>query len=315
MKNFYSVEDVKDLESLISQALEIKKMPLGYRDIGEQKSICLLFFNPSLRTRLSSQKAAFNLGMDVSTMDIGKDGWKLEFADGAIMNGDQAEHIKEAAAVIGSYYDIIAIRAFPGLQNCEEDYQDRILKSFIEYSGKPVINLESAVLHPLQSLADLITIEEYKKTERPKVVLTWAPHPKALPQSVPNSFAQWMNKAQVDLVITNPEGYDLAPQFVGGAQVTYDQEAAFQDADFVYAKNWSSYDHYGQILSDDKSWTVTSKKLKLTNQAKFMHCLPVRRNVVVADDVLDSEQSIVIAQAHNRIIAAQTVFKQILEKN
>jgi N-succinyl-L-ornithine transcarbamylase len=315
MKNFYSVNDVDNLDQLVQDALAIKKNPNKYSYLGKNKSICLLFFNPSLRTRLSSQKAAFNLGMDVIVMDIGEEGWKLEFADGAVMDGDKAEHIKEAAAVIGAYYDVIGIRSFPTLENREDDYQDKVLKSFMKYSGKPVINLESAVLHPCQSFADLITIEELKKKERPKVVLTWAPHPRRLPQAVPNSFAQWMNKANVDFVITHPEGYDLAPEFAGSAKVEYDQNKAFEGADFIYAKNWSSYKSYGQILSKDPSWTVTTEKMKLTNQAKFMHCLPVRRNMIVSDDVLDSDSSVVIAEAYNRIIAAQTVLKRILENS
>jgi len=313
MKKFYSVKDVENLDQLVREAFEIKKNPGKYSYLGKHKSICLLFFNPSLRTRLSTQRAAFNLGMDVSVMDIGKEGWKLEFHDGAVMDGDKAEHIKEAAAVIGAYYDVIAIRSFPNLVDREEDYRDLVLNSFIKYSGKPVINLESATLHPCQSFADLITIEELKTKERPKVVLTWAPHPKALPQSVPNSFAEWMNAANVEFVITHPKGYELAEEYVGSAKIEYDQNKAFEGADFIYAKNWSSYSKYGQILSKDPSWTVTADKMKLTNQAKFMHCLPVRRNVIVSDEVLDGPSSAVIDEAYNRIIAAQTVLKKILE--
>jgi N-succinyl-L-ornithine transcarbamylase len=251
----------------------------------------------------------------LSVMDIGSEGWKLEFADGTIMDGDKAEHIKEAAAVIGAYYDVIGIRSFPMLEDRDEDYQDIVLKSFMKYSGKPVINLESAVLHPCQSLADLITIEELKKKDRPKVVLTWAPHPKSLPQAVPNSFAQWMCRANVEFVITHPKGYELAEEFSGAAKIEYDQNKAFEGADFIYAKNWSSYKTYGQILSKDTSWTVTSDKMKLTNQARFMHCLPVRRNMIVTDDVLDSDSSVVIEEAYNRIISAQTVLKKILENS
>jgi N-succinyl-L-ornithine transcarbamylase len=313
MKNFYSIKDVENLDQLVQEALEIKKNPNKYSYLGKNKSICLLFFNPSLRTRLSTQKAAFNLGMDVSVMDIGEEGWKLEFADGVIMDGEKAEHVKEAAAVIGAYYDVIGIRSFPSLENRDEDYNDLVLKSFIKYSGKPVINLESAVLHPCQSFADLITIEELKKKDRPKVVLTWAPHPKRLPQAVPNSFAEWMNIADVDLVITHPAGYELAEEFRGSAKIEYDQDKAFEGADFIYAKNWSSYTDYGQIISKDTSWTVTAEKMKLTNQAKFMHCLPVRRNMIVSDEVLDSDSSVVIAEAYNRIISVQTVLKRILE--
>ena len=315
MKKFYSIQDVGNLDQLVQDALEIKKNPLKYAYLGKNKSICLLFFDPSLRTRLSTQKAAFNLGMNVSIMDIGKEGWKLEFADGAVMDGDNAEHIKEAAAVIGAYFDVIGIRSFPKLINREDDYQDMVLKSFIKYAGKPVINLESAILHPCQSFADLITIEELKNKKRPKVVLTWAPHPRRLPQAVPNSFAQWMNMADVDFVITHPEGYELSEEFSGKATIEYDQNKAFEGADFIYAKNWSSYHQYGQILSKDPSWTVTTEKMKLTNNARFMHCLPVRRNVIVSDDVLDSESSAVIDEAYNRIISAQTVLKRILENN
>lgn len=315
MKKFYSIQDVGNLDQLVQDALEIKKNPLKYAYLGKNKSICLLFFDPSLRTRLSTQKAAFNLGMNVSIMDIGKEGWKLEFADGAVMDGDNAEHIKEAAAVIGAYYDVIGIRSFPKLINRDDDYQDMVLKSFIKYAGKPVINLESAILHPCQSFADLITIEELKNKKRPKVVLTWAPHPRRLPQAVPNSFAQWMNMADVDFVITHPEGYELSEEFSGQATIEYDQNKAFEGADFVYAKNWSSYQQYGQILSKDPAWTVTAEKMKLTNNARFMHCLPVRRNVIVTDDVLDSKSSVVIDEAYNRIISAQTVLKRILEND
>lgn len=313
MKKFYSVDDAPDLQGLVQEALEIKKNPFKHSYLGNRKSVCLLFFNPSLRTRLSTQRAAANLGLDVTVMDIGKEGWKLEFAGGAVMNGDKAEHIKEAAAVIGAYYDIIGVRSFPTLENRDEDYEDRVLNSFIKYAGKPVVNLESTVLHPCQSLADLITIEEHKKTKRPKVTLTWAPHPRALPQAVPNSFAQWMNKADVDFVITHPEGYELAEKFSGGAKIEYQQRKAFEGADFIYSKNWSSYREYGKILSADASWMVDADKMKLTNNARFMHCLPVRRNVVVADEVIDGPGSLVIQQAYNRIIAAQTVLKRILE--
>lgn len=313
MKKFYSVDDAPDLQSLVQEALEIKKNPFKYSYLGNRKSVCLLFFNPSLRTRLSTQRAAANLGLHVTVMDIGKEGWKLEFADGAVMNGDKAEHIKEAAAVVGAYYDIIGVRSFPTLENRDEDYEDRVLNSFIKYAGKPVVNLESTVLHPCQSLADLITIEEHKKTNKPKVTLTWAPHPRALPQAVPNSFAQWMNKADVDFVITHPEGYELAEKFSVGAKIEYDQRKAFEGADFIYAKNWSSYSEYGKILSADASWMVDADKMKLTNNARFMHCLPVRRNVIVADEVIDGPGSLVIQQAYNRIIAAQTVLKRILE--
>ena len=315
MKNFYSYQDVDDLPELLKQALECKKNPLKNNVLGKNRSICLLFFNSSLRTRLSTQKAATNLGLNVSVMDISKEAWQLEFADGAIMNGDKAEHIKEAAPVIGQYFDIIGIRAFPGLQDRELDYQDQVLKSFIQYAGVPVVNLESAILHPFQSLADLITIEQFKQKTRPKVVLTWAPHPKTLPQAVPNSFVEWMKNAEVDLVVTHPKGYELAEQFTRGVNIEYNQDKAFADADFIYAKNWSSYQSYGQKLTEDSNWMVTSEKMALTNQAKFMHCLPVRRNVVVADSVLDGSSSVVVEQAANRVVSAQVVLKKILESN
>ena len=315
MKNFYSFQDVDDLPELLTQAFEIKKNPVKHSYLGNNRSICLLFFNSSLRTRLSTQKAATNLGLNVSVMDIGKEAWQLEFANGAIMNGDKAEHIKEAAPVIGQYFDIIGIRAFPGLKDRELDYQDLVLQNFIRYSGKPVVNLESAILHPFQSLADLITIEQYKEKERPKVVLTWAPHPKTLPQAVPNSFLEWMKNTSMELVVTHPEGYELAEQFTGGVTIEYDQDKAFAGADFIYAKNWSSYNSYGHKLSEYNNWMITSEKMELTNRAKFMHCLPVRRNVVVADSVLDSPDSVVVEQAANRVVSAQVVLKKILESN
>lgn len=272
----------------------------------------LLFFNSSLRTRLSTQRAAQNLGLELIVMNVGQDSWGLEFEDGAIMNGNKAEHIKEAAPVVGQYCDIVGIRSFPGLVDREEDYSENVMNQFVKHTGRPILSLESATRHPLQSLADLITIEELKTKPRPKVVLTWAPHVKALPQAVPNSFAEWMNAADVDFVITHPEGYELAPEFVGNAKVTYNQEEAFKDADFIYAKNWSSYSQYGQILNQDPSWMVTMDKMNLTNNAKFMHCLPVRRNVVVEDAVLDSPNSVVVQQAGNRIWSAQVVIKQML---
>jgi len=313
MNHFTSVHDVENVQSLIQSALELKKSPFEDKELGKNKTIGLIFLNPSLRTRLSTEKAAKNLGMEVMSMNFGSDGWGLETQDGVIMKQGPGEHIKEAAAVVGQYCDIIGIRSFPKLLDREEDYADKILNDFIRYSGKPVISLESSTRHPLQSLTDAITIEEYKKTEKPKVVLTWAPHIKALPQAVGNSFAEWMNKlTNVDFCITHPEGYELADSFVGGATVTYNQEEAFKDADFIYAKNWSSYRDYGQILNQDASWMIDSKKMKLTNDAKFMHCLPVRRNVVVSDELLDSENSLVINQAGNREFAAQAVLKEIL---
>lgn len=312
MYNFTSVKDAYNLENLIKEALLMKKSPNSDRTLGRHKTMGLLFFNSSLRTRLSTQKAAQNLGMDVMVMNVGADSWQLEMNEGVIMNGDKAEHISEAAAVIGQYCDIVGVRSFPGLQNREEDYSEKVLNQFIKYTGKPIISLESATRHPLQSLTDLITIQEYKKVDRPKVVLTWAPHVKALPQCVPNSFAEWMNYSDVDFTIAHPKGYELDPEFSGNAKICYDPKEAFEGADFIYAKNWSSYQDYGKILNSDPAWMVTMEKMKMTNDAKFMHCLPVRRNIVVEDAVLDSEHSIVIQQAGNRVWAAQTVIKEIL---
>ncbi|MHA8065468.1 N-acetylornithine carbamoyltransferase [Aquirufa sp. ROCK2-A2] len=312
MYNFTSVKDAYNLENLVKEALLMKKSPNSDRHMGKHKTMGLLFFNSSLRTRLSTQKAAQNLGMDVMVMNVGADSWQLEMNEGVIMNGDKAEHISEAAAVIGKYCDIVGVRSFPGLQNREEDYSEKVLNQFIKYTGRPIVSLESATRHPLQSLTDLITIEEYKKVDKPKVVLTWAPHVKALPQCVPNSFAEWMNMANVDFTIAHPKGYELAPEFSGKAKICYDPKDAFEGADFIYAKNWSSYEDYGKILNSDPAWMVTMEKMNLTNNAKFMHCLPVRRNVVVEDAVLDSEHSIVVQQAGNRVWAAQTVLKEIL---
>ncbi len=312
MYNFTSVKDAYNLENLVKEALLMKKSPNSDRTLGKHKTMGLLFFNSSLRTRLSTQKAAQNLGMDVMVMNVGADSWQLEMNEGVIMNGDKAEHISEAAAVIGQYCDVVGVRSFPGLQNREEDYSEKVLNQFIKYTGKPIVSLESATRHPLQSLTDLITIQEYKKVERPKVVLTWAPHVKALPQCVPNSFAEWMNYSNVDFTIAHPKGYELAPEFSGNAKICYDPKEAFEGADFIYAKNWSSYEDYGKILNSDPAWMVSMEKMKMTNNAKFMHCLPVRRNVVVEDAVLDSEHSIVIQQAGNRVWAAQSVIKEIL---
>jgi N-succinyl-L-ornithine transcarbamylase len=312
LKQFLSIKDVPNLPILVNEALSQKRNPFADKQIGKNKTLGLLFFNASLRTRLSTQKAAQNLGMEVIVMNVTQDSWGLEMQDGAVMDGDKAEHVKEGAAVIGQYCDIIGVRSFAGLTDKEKDRQEEVISQFVKNAGVPIISLESALRHPLQSLTDVITIEEYKTKQRPKVVLTWAPHPKALPQAVPNSFAEWMNAAQVDFVITHPEGYELDKEFVGEAKVTYNQKGAFEGADFIYAKNWSSYTHYGQILSKDPDWTVTADKMKLTNKAKFMHCLPVRRNVVVMDEVIDSPDSIVIPQAGNRVWAAQAVLKQIL---
>lgn len=313
MYHFTSVHDAGHLPTLVNQALQLKKAPNAHRDLGKHKTMGLLFFNSSLRTRLSTQKAAQQLGMDVMVMNVGADSWQLEMNEGVIMNGDKAEHVAEAAAVIGQYCDIVGVRSFPGLVDRNIDYSEQVLNQFIKYTGKPIVSLESATRHPLQSLTDLITIEEYKKVDRPKVVLTWAPHVKALPQCVPNSFAEWMNEANVDFIIAHPKGYELAPEFSGKAAITNDPREAFEGADFIYAKNWSSYQDYGKILNTDAAWMVTAEKMKLTNQAKFMHCLPVRRNVVVEDAVIDSSNSIVIQQAGNRVWAAQAVIKSILE--
>lgn len=313
MKRFTSVNDVNDLSALVQEAVQLKKNPYQHKHLGQNKVLGLIFMNPSLRTRLSTQRAAMNLGMNVIVMDINKDGWKLETREGVVMDGDAAEHVKDAVAVMGQYCDIIGVRAFPLLQSREEDYAENVINQFVKYAGVPIVSLESTTLHPLQSFADLLTITEYKKTVKPKVVLTWAPHPKALPQAVPNSFAEWMSAADVDFVITHPEGYELDQKYTRNAKIEYDQNKAFEGAEFIYAKNWSSYHHYGQILSKDRRWTVSAEKMKLTDNAYFMHCLPVRRNVVVNDEVIDSPNSIVIPLAGNRLWAAQTVLKKILE--
>lgn len=313
MKNFTSVNDITDLEALLASAQKIKAAPLADNALGQHKTIGLLFFNPSLRTRLSTQKAATNLGMHPIVMDLNADGWSLEFEDGAIMNGSKSEHIKEAAQVISQYCDIIAVRSFPSLIDKEKDASEYVISAFLKYATVPVVSLEGSSEHPLQSVADALTITEYKTVKRPKVVLSWAPHCKALPHSVPNSFVKIMQLADVDFVITHPEGYELNPEITQDSVITHDQDAAFKDADFIYAKNWSSYSDYGKILSTDSSWTISSEKMALTNDAKFMHCLPVRRNLVVTDAVLDSPASIVIPQANNRTFAAQAILKKILE--
>lgn len=315
MKNFFSVDDVDNMQELLKKALEVKTNPLANNTLGKHKTLGLIFYNSSLRTRMSSQKAAYNLGMDVITLNIGSDGWQLESKDGVVMDQGTAEHIKEAAAVISAYVDVIGIRCFAGLKDREEDYREEVLQNFIQYATVPVVNLESSTLHPLQSLADLVTIETNKTKPRPKVVLTWAPHPRALPQAVANSFVEWMQGAEVDLVVTHPEGYELAPKFSDGVTVEYDQKKAFEGADFVYAKNWSSYNEYGQILSTDPNWCVNADKMAVTNNAKFMHCLPVRRNVVVSDEVIDSKNSIVIEQAANRVVSIQTVLQEFLKNS
>lgn len=313
MKSFFNVTDIGDLNVALAEAKAVKQNPFAWQHLGRNKTIMLIFFNSSLRTRLSSQKAALNLGMNPIVLNIGKDSWQLETEMGVVMDGDKSEHLREAIPVIGSYCDIIGVRSFAGLTDREFDYNETILKQFIDYSGRPVISLESATVHPCQAFADLITIEEYKQTVRPKVVLTWAPHPKALPQAVPNSFAQWMNAADVDFVITNPEGYDLDLRFAGNARIERDQMKALEGADFVYAKNWSSVEQYGQILSHDLSWTVDAAHMAVTNNAYFMHCLPVRRNMIVTDEVIDSPRSLVIPEAANRVVSAQVVMKRMLE--
>ena len=313
MRHFTSVFDLPDLNEAIKSARLIKKDPYGFQHLGKNKTMILIFFDSSLRTRLSTQKAAMNLGMNTMVLNVNQDGWKLETEMGVVMDGDKPEHLREAVPVIGRFCDIIGVRAFARFENREDDYSEKILNQFIQYAGVPVVSMEAATRHPLQSFADHLTIEEYKKKDRPKVVLTWAPHPKALPQAVPNSFVEWMRTADYELVVTHPEGYELAPQFMGGLKVEYNQQKAFEGADFIYAKNWSSYSHYGQILSKDMSWTVDSAKMALTNEAKFMHCLPVRRNMIVTDEVIDSKNSIVIDEAENRVFSAQTVLKYILE--
>jgi len=315
MKQFTSIIDVSDLNQLVESAVYFKNDPMVEPDLGKGKTLGLIFFNPSLRTRLSTQKAAQNLGLSCMVMNFVSEGWQLETEEGVIMSGEKAEHIVEAAGVIGQYCDILGIRAFASFTDQEKDYKEEVLNSFIKYSKIPVVSLESATLHPLQSLADLVTIEEYKKKEKPKVVLSWAPHPRILPQSVANSFTQWMRQANVDLVITHPPGYELNTKFTKGTKIIYDQEKAFDQANFIYVKNWSSYEPYGQLLSQDPGWKITASKMGLTNNAYFMHCLPVRRNVIVDDEVLDGEASLVIPQAANRVYAAQAVLKSLLTTN
>jgi N-succinyl-L-ornithine transcarbamylase len=314
MYHFLSANDVSDVEQLASDVLDVKETPFAWKHLGVNKTLVLIFLNSSLRTRLSTQKAAQNLGMNTIVLNLGQDSWNMEYGDGVVMDGNTAEHIKEGAAVISEYADIVALRSFPSLTDRERDYSEFVLHQFLQNIDVPLVNMESATVHPLQSLTDLATIREFSKKKRPKVVLTWAPHVRALPQCVSNSFAQWMNKADVDFVIANPEGYDLAPEFRGSAPVLRSQEEAFDGADFIYAKNWSSFEQYGQILRKDFDWMVTEEKMALTNQAKFMHCLPVRRNVVVSDGVIDSAESIVIPQAGNREWAAQAVLKGMLER-
>ncbi|MBU2901045.1 acetylornithine carbamoyltransferase [Maribacter dokdonensis] len=310
--NYLSINDIDVLSNWVKEAITLKKQPKKFKELGKDKTIGLLFFNNSLRTRLSTQKAAMNLGMEVIVMNFGSEGWALEYADGTIMDQGTSEHIKEAAQVISQYCDIIAIRAFAGLVDKELDEAEEVLNGFKTYATVPIVNMESSVGHPLQALTDAITLEEHNFKNNPKVVLSWAPHPRALPHAVANSFVQMMQKQHADFVITHPEGYELDPNITKDCTIEHDQEKALENADFVYVKNWSSYTDYGQIKSQDPNWQMTLKKL---GKAKFMHCLPVRRNVVVADEVLDSDQSLVIEQANNRTYAAQLVLKKILESN
>ena len=320
MKQFISVKDVQDMNALVAKALSYKKSPFSDKKLGADKRIGLLFLNPSLRTRLSTQVAAQNLGMEPIVFNVDKEGWALEFAEGAIMNGTTVEHIKDAAPILGNYFDILCIRTFPGLEDKQADYSEKIIKQFIKYAGIPVVSLESATLHPLQSLTDIITIQESIasnanfKNKKPKVVLTWAPHIKPIPQCVANSFSEWVGAwGEADFVITHPEGYALSTEFTKGATIEYNQEQALKDADFVYVKNWSSYEQYGKVLSKDASWMMTNKKLALTNNAKVMHCLPVRRNVELSDEILDGPNSLVTQEASNRVWAAQAVLAEILK--
>ncbi len=310
MKHYLSVNDIESLPDWVNEAITLKKDPYQFEDLGKRKTICLLFFNNSLRTRLSTQKAAMNLGMEVMIMNFGNEGWALEYGDGTIMDQGTSEHIKEAARVVSQYSDIVAIRAFAGLVNREKDEAEEVINGFAKYATIPVVNMESSVGHPLQALADAITLKENETKKKPKVVLSWAPHPKALPHAVANSFIQMMEMQEADFVITHPEGYELNPELTKGCQIEYDQDKALEGADFVYVKNWSSYSNYGKVQSKDTNWTITKEKL---GQAKFMHCLPVRRNMIVEDAVLDSDQSLVVEQAKNRVFSAQIVLKKILE--
>ena len=318
MNTFFNAQDLGDLGKALDEAREVKANRFAYQHLGKNKTLLMIFFNNSLRTRLSTQKAAMNLGMNVIVLDVNAGAWKLETERGVIMDGDKSEHLLEAIPVMGCYCDLIGIRSFAGLTDREYDYAETIVGQFVKYSGRPVFAMETATVHPLQAFADLITIEEHRPAHRPKVVLTWAPHCRALPQAVPNSFAQWMNAADVDLVITHPEGYELDPKFAGDAYVTHDQREALRGADFVYAKNWSCPGvtrpgDYGKIISKDMSWTIGAEHMALTNNGFFMHCLPVRRGLIVTDDVIESPRSLVIPEAANREISAQVVIKRMLE--
>lgn len=318
MKTFFNVSDIGDLSQALAEAKEVKEHRFDYQQLGKNKTLLMIFFNNSLRTRLSTQKAAMNLGMNTIVLDVNAGAWKLETERGVIMDGDKSEHLLEAIPVMGSFCDIIAVRSFAGLKDRDFDYAETIVNQFVQHSGRPVIAMETATVHPLQAFADLFTIEEYKQTKRPKVVMSWAPHCRALPQAVPNSFAQWMNAADVDFVITQPEGYELDPKFVGNARVEYDQRKALEGADFVYAKNWScpgvkNVADYGKILNSDMRWTIDTEHMAWTNHGYFMHCLPVRRGLIVTDDVIESDHSIVIPEAANREISAEVVIKRMLE--
>ncbi|HEX5669854.1 MAG TPA: acetylornithine carbamoyltransferase [Chitinophagaceae bacterium] len=320
MRNFVSADDVKDMDALVARALDYKQHPFKHRTLGANKRIGCLFLNPSMRTRLSTQIAAQNLGMEAIVFNVGQEGWALEFEDEAIMSGNTVEHVKDAAPIMGKYFDILAIRTFPSLKNKEDDYSELYIQQFIRYSGIPVVSLESATLHPLQSLTDIITMEEsmanWNPRRKPKVVMSWAPHVKPLPQCVANSFSQWVNAwGKADFVITHPEDYELDVKFTKGAKIILDQDAALKDADFVYVKNWSTYTDYGRIYCNDPKWMLTNEKLQVTNNARIMHCLPVRRNVELSDEVLDSPASLVTTEASNRVWAAQAVLSTILESN
>ncbi len=314
MRHFTSITQLGDLAAALKKARYVKENPFADQELGKNRTLLMIFFNSSLRTRLSTQKAAMNLGMNVIVLDVNQGAWKLETERGVIMDSDKPEHLLEAIPVMGSYCDVIGVRAFAKFESKEDDYNEVIINQFIQHSGKPVFSMEAATRHPLQTFADLITIEEYKKVEKPKIVMTWAPHPKALPQAVPNSFAEGINMTDYEFVITHPHGYELDPAFTGRARIEYDQHKAFEGADFIYAKNWSAYngEDYGKVLCTDRDWTVDAEKMALTNNAFFMHCLPVRRNMIVTDDVIESPQSIVIPEAANRVVSAQTVLKEIL---
>jgi len=319
MRNFLSISDVQDVKGLIAKALQFKSNPLMQQSLGKGKRIGLLFLNPSMRTRLSTQVAASNLGMEAIVFNVGQEGWSLEFEEGVVMNGTSVEHVKDMAPILGNYFDVLGVRTFPSLKNREEDYSEFYIQQFVKYAGIPIVSLESATLHPLQSLTDVITITEEiqnskAQNRKPKIVLTWAPHVKALPQCVANSFAQWMTGwGETDFVIAHPEGYALDKKFTAGATITHNQQEALKGADFVYVKNWSSYEDYGKVLSTDSAWMLTNEKLKLTNAAKVMHCLPVRRNVELSDEILDGPNSLVTQQASNRVWAAQAVISEIIK--